>query len=153
MEYMSLRHREFETTLRVLQAYPEDQINLKPAEKSRTALELATVLAAEERVIGLLIETGATNPQRSNVRIPSTMAEAVSTWQEAVTKNQAVLSTLSHEDLSRIVDFYGMRISLIDALWIEMLDHIHHRGQFSVYLRLAGARVPPIYGPTADAQT
>jgi uncharacterized damage-inducible protein DinB len=31
------------------------------------------------------------------------------------------------------------------------LSHlIHHRGQFSVYLRLVGARVPSIYGPTAD---
>jgi uncharacterized damage-inducible protein DinB len=43
-----------------------------------------------------------------------------------------------------------MRISLGDALWIELFDHIHHRGQFSVYLRLAGAKVPSIYGPTAD---
>ena len=27
---------------------------------------------------------------------------------------------------------------------------IHHRGQLSVYLRLAGAAVPQTYGPTAD---
>jgi uncharacterized damage-inducible protein DinB len=26
----------------------------------------------------------------------------------------------------------------------------HHRGQFSVYLRMVGAKVPSIYGPTAD---
>jgi uncharacterized damage-inducible protein DinB len=31
-----------------------------------------------------------------------------------------------------------------------LMDQIHHRGQFSVYLRLAGARVPSVYGPTAD---
>ena len=38
----------------------------------------------------------------------------------------------------------------IDVLWQQLLDQVHHRGQFSVYLRLAGAKVPSIYGPTAD---
>jgi uncharacterized damage-inducible protein DinB len=28
----------------------------------------------------------------------------------------------------------------------------HHRGQLTVYLRLAGAKVPAIYGPSADDQ-
>jgi uncharacterized damage-inducible protein DinB len=31
-----------------------------------------------------------------------------------------------------------------------VLDIVHHRGQFSVYLRMAGGKVPSIYGPTAD---
>jgi hypothetical protein len=29
-------------------------------------------------------------------------------------------------------------------------DQIHHRGQFSIYLRMVDAKVPSIYGPTAD---
>jgi uncharacterized damage-inducible protein DinB len=151
MDYQSLRKHEFETSLRVLEAFPEDRINMKPAEKSRTAGELATVFAAEERVIGILIETGATNPQ-SKFQFPSAMAEIISAWQAAVSNNDALLASLAPADFEKIVDFYGMRIPLRDALWIELLDHIHHRGQFSVYLRLAGAKVPPIYGPTADAQ-
>jgi uncharacterized damage-inducible protein DinB len=32
-----------------------------------------------------------------------------------------------------------------------MLNHwYHHRGQLTVYLRLTGAPVPPIYGDSAD---
>lgn len=32
-----------------------------------------------------------------------------------------------------------------------VLNHIiHHRGQLSVYLRMVGAKVPSIYGPSAD---
>ncbi len=30
------------------------------------------------------------------------------------------------------------------------MDMGHHRGQFSVYLRMAGGKVPSIYGSTAD---
>jgi len=35
-----------------------------------------------------------------------------------------------------------------------ILSHlIHHRGQFSVYLRLLDVPVPGSYGPSADEQT
>ena len=30
------------------------------------------------------------------------------------------------------------------------LDDVHHRGQLSVYLRMAGGKVPSIYGPSHD---
>ena len=34
----------------------------------------------------------------------------------------------------------------------SMSHSIHHRGQFSVYLRLLNIPVPGSYGPTADEQ-
>ena len=39
-----------------------------------------------------------------------------------------------------------------DFLRFLLHDHIHHRGQLSVYVRMAGGRVPSIYGPSADEQ-
>jgi uncharacterized damage-inducible protein DinB len=38
----------------------------------------------------------------------------------------------------------------IEFLWFLLLDHVHHRGQFSIYLQIVGAKVPSIYGPSAD---
>jgi uncharacterized damage-inducible protein DinB len=38
----------------------------------------------------------------------------------------------------------------IDFLWFLLCDQIHHRGQLSVYLRMAGGKVPSIYGPSGD---
>jgi len=35
-------------------------------------------------------------------------------------------------------------------MWFMLLDSIHHRGQLSVYVRMAGGKVPSIYGPSAD---
>ena len=41
----------------------------------------------------------------------------------------------------------------VAALRSFVMNHlIHHRGQFSVYLRLKNVPVPAIYGPTADEQ-
>jgi uncharacterized damage-inducible protein DinB len=35
----------------------------------------------------------------------------------------------------------------------DTMNHLaHHRGQLTVYLRLAGSTVPAIYGPSADDQ-
>jgi len=31
-----------------------------------------------------------------------------------------------------------------------LFDHVHHRGQLSVYMRMLDAKVPSIYGPSAD---
>ncbi len=40
------------------------------------------------------------------------------------------------------------RIELVRSL---MFNHwYHHRGQLTVYLRLLGVALPPLYGPTAD---
>ena len=36
----------------------------------------------------------------------------------------------------------------------DTINHwAHHRGQMTVYLRLMGAKVPAIYGPSADDQS
>jgi uncharacterized damage-inducible protein DinB len=37
-----------------------------------------------------------------------------------------------------------------DMLFGFLFDAIHHRGQLSSYLRPMGAKVPSIYGPSAD---
>ncbi|HEU5309939.1 MAG TPA: DinB family protein [Candidatus Eisenbacteria bacterium] len=36
------------------------------------------------------------------------------------------------------------------VLWDTLMHLSHHRGQLTVYLRLNGATVPSVYGPTAD---
>ena len=42
----------------------------------------------------------------------------------------------------------------VAVLRVLVLNHlIHHRGQLSVYLRLRGAPVPSIYGPTAETDS
>lgn len=40
--------------------------------------------------------------------------------------------------------------SRLEIAWFMLYDQIHHRGQLSVYLRMSGAKVPSIYGPSLD---
>ena len=40
-------------------------------------------------------------------------------------------------------------VAIDDSLFSHLA---HHRGQLTVYLRLNGAKVPALYGPSADEQ-
>ncbi len=150
MDYMNERRREYQTTLRVLQAYPEDQRHLKPAEKSRSAAELVRTFVIEERILTSLVNSGVADPSIWTIEMPNSMTQGIELWRETATTNDGLLAKLPAENWGRVVNFYGLQIPLLQACWFELFDHIHHRGQFSVYLRLAGAKVPSIYGPTAD---
>ncbi len=47
--------------------------------------------------------------------------------------------------------FFEMpRIAVLRGMVMNHL--IHHRGQYSVYLRLKDVPLPSVYGPTADEQ-
>jgi uncharacterized damage-inducible protein DinB len=150
MDVLSLRRREFATTLNVLRAYPDDKCEMRPAAKSKTAAELACTLAVEERIVGGLLAGVAASPELWKFERPTRLPEIIALWQKSVAENDAIIEKLSAEELQTAVNFYGRTMSLGDAIFVELLDHIHHRGQFSVYLRLADAKVPSIYGPTAD---
>jgi uncharacterized damage-inducible protein DinB len=145
----SLREFEFATTLRVLRAYPEDKLEMRPAEKSRSARELIVTLIAEEYVC------------RAALRGENIYADIPRSWPDSLEEMLAIFNQIHGEVqgmitqadaalMDRVVDFYGLQLSVLRILWIELHDQIHHRGQFSVYLRLVGAKVPSIYGPTAD---
>jgi uncharacterized damage-inducible protein DinB len=51
----------------------------------------------------------------------------------------------------------GGNVVMEDPRYVMMQDTInhwtHHRGQMTVYLRLMGAKVPALYGPSADDQS
>jgi uncharacterized damage-inducible protein DinB len=78
------------------------------------------------------------------------MAEAVSYTEEQSNALLKKLEETTEEQYDQMVDNWGTQARLIDAIMDWFKDYIHHRGQFSIYIRLAGAKLPQIYGPTAD---
>jgi uncharacterized damage-inducible protein DinB len=148
-QILNFRAFEFGTTIKVLGAYPEEKLDLKPAEKSRTARELVQTFIREEYVCrgAMRGDLGLADHLQN---MPNSVQEMIGSLKQIHDEVQEMIVQASEEELNRIIDFYGYKIRAIDALMAELHDQIHHRGQFSVYLRLAGAKVPSIYGPTAD---
>lgn len=148
-QIMNFRSFEFATTVKVLKAYPEEKLDMKPAEKSRTARELVMTLIREQYVCRGAMR-GDLRLADSPASLPRGLDEMLAVLNQIHNEVQEMIAQAGDDVLNKIIDFYGHQIRAIDALWAELLDQIHHRGQFSVYLRLVGARVPSIYGPTAD---
>jgi len=148
-QILNVREFEFTTTMRVLRAYPEDKLEMRPAEKSRSARELIRTFVAEEYVCGAAMR-GEPIGAHAGQSFPDNLNDLLDTFDRVHKEVQNMIAQAADETMDRVTDFYGHQLSVIEVLWAELHDQIHHRGQFSVYLRLAGARVPSIYGPTAD---
>jgi uncharacterized damage-inducible protein DinB len=147
--FISVHNRECQTTVNLLKSYPADQLELRPALKSRTARELAFVLANQERFFQQAAD-GKMDLSLFANQPPQTLDEIIAVLGKNHKAVDEALAKASDEDLNQLINFGGHDMRRLDALWANQFDLVHHRGQFSVYIRLAGAKVPSIYGPTAD---
>jgi uncharacterized damage-inducible protein DinB len=153
-QFVQTLQREHGTTRRVVEAFPADQAELKPHPRSNSARQLAWTFAVEERLILLALKNkldlGSGFP-----KAPESWGEAVSAFLQTHAEVMEVLQAASDEDLAGTVKFFTGPgaigdIPKMDFLWFMLSDQIHHRGQLSVYVRMAGGKVPSIYGPSAD---
>lgn len=153
--FLTAWEREAATTLKVLRAYPSGKEDLKPAANCRSAKDLAWTFVFEG--VG-----GSQAVQGEMKSPPPNMPPMPTTWQGMITEVEKALKVMS--DKVRKVDDAQLNTTVkfmtgpkqqsdlrrLDVLWFLLNDQIHHRGQFSVYLRIAGGKVPSIYGPSAD---
>ena len=146
--------REFATTLKCLKAYPADKAGFKPHPRSKTALELAWDFVTEQQVAIAGALAGQIDFSKTP-KPPATMQEVIAAYEKGHQETAGKVKAASDESLNKKIKFpVGPKqmgdLRVMDVCWGVMQDQIHHRGQFSVYLRMAGGKVPSIYGPSAD---
>ena len=150
---------EHATTMRLLREYPPDKVSLRPSEKSKSARELAWIFVLE-RGLGTRVwhdEFANGLPSGTPPAPPEKWDDLLATLEKVHDDFRRLIESTSDEALQELVHFLtGPKkmgeVTRINFAWFLLFDQIHHRGQFSVYSRMAGARVPSIYGPTADEQ-
>jgi uncharacterized damage-inducible protein DinB len=141
--------REFATTLKVIRAFPGDRLDFKPHEVSRSASDLLTIFLTEFRLIEQIVGG---KMVMSDLEIHSYPTLLEFSDQFELISSQAIskINSLSDDGLQETIQGFGRTQTKLDLIWLMILDQIHHRGQFSVYIRMAGGKVPQIYGPSAD---
>lgn len=151
--FVETYRRECATTKKVLRAYPADQAGLKPHERSNSAHQLAFTFVVEGQIAlkalrgEPLMGSGFPKPPESWDALLSAFDRATQEFEREVMKASPTLDgTVKFPTGPGQMGDY----TLEDFLWFMLHDQIHHRGQLSVYLRMAGGKVPSIYGPTAD---
>jgi hypothetical protein len=155
-QFLDAYEREHQTTMKVLRAFPPDKSELRPHHKCKNARELAWVFA-QERGLGTaaMHDKVAEGMSAGLPAAPEDWGQVLAAVEKAHGDYGNLIRGLSDEEFlapvkfmagpAKFADFPRMQIA-----WMLLCDEIHHRGQFSIYLRMADGRVPSIYGPTAD---
>lgn len=149
--------REHTTTLKLLRALPPDQTELRPHARAKSARELANVFVLEQMLItkALTGELAGIFRGGGPPPAPADFNAIVSQFEREFESTLDLVKKATDSKLSSTVQFptgpgqmgdWG----ILSFLWFVLHDQIHHRGQFSVYVRMANGKVPSIYGPSAD---
>jgi uncharacterized damage-inducible protein DinB len=151
--YLEGAEREYQTTLRVIEAYPKDGLDLKPAESSMPAQKLIWMLALGKMITSAVVEgrVAMSTPPPA----PDTLSGLVEGFKKAHKDQIEMVRKLDDAAYEALIEVQAgpkefMKMRRADALWFFAMDGIHHRGQLSVYLRKSGGKVPSIYGPSGD---
>jgi uncharacterized damage-inducible protein DinB len=143
---------EMGITLKVLEAVPADKGDFRPDPVGKSAFELAWHIAGAESLFLQAIVAGEfnfNNPRPDSVKTPKDVAEWYKVQSE---KNLQQLTTLTGDQLVKVIDFRGMfQNPAVTYMTFSLFHIIHHRGQLSMYLRPMGAKVPAIYGESYDS--
>lgn len=134
-------------TLGIWSAFPDDTMDFRPATLSRTVLEQFDHQIQSEggwMVKMLGIDIGDFQPKEKTKR------GCIEKYRADAAKRLETLRRKPESWWRETTAFFDVQRS---RAWIftRRLNHsTHHRGQLVVYLRILGARVPSVYGPTAD---
>jgi uncharacterized damage-inducible protein DinB len=148
--YLESIQHEFPVTRKVIAAIPEDQTNFKLGEKGRTAAEIAWHIVLTEAWFAESLAAGSFGPE-SGAPVPASVAEIVEWYDRNVPALTEKVKALGGEEFARPLDFFGVyNMPAVAYLSFWTVHSIHHRGYLAAYLRAMNARVPSIYGGSAD---
>jgi uncharacterized damage-inducible protein DinB len=152
--------REAVLNRRALENVPEGRPDWKPHEKSMPLGYLSSLVAMMPSWIAMAIAQDSLdlNPPGGKVYrapAPANAAELLRSLDENVAKGRQALGGTNDDHLMT-----PWKLLVGGSVVMETPRHVviedtfthmaHHRGQLTVYLRLLGAVVPAIYGPSAD---
>ncbi len=153
-------NREAERSRKALEQVPDGKYEWKPHERSMMFGYLIAMVATIPSWVAMQVtrpdlDVAPTDGSSMKMEPMKTSAELLAGLDKTVAMARAALEGTTDEHLKTNwqlkrggqVVMEGPRFEMIQ----DTLNHwVHHRGQATVYLRLMGAKVPAIYGPSAD---
>ncbi|HET9634443.1 MAG TPA: DinB family protein [Gemmatimonadaceae bacterium] len=152
--WLERRRAENPVFLRVMQAVPADRADYRPHERSPSAQQIMWTMTNELRSCLMVVRENRgewrTDPLPPFDEMQNMFEHSLNELTEAVGK-------MDDDGWNSTAKFYvnGKQVNEMPVgqfLWYILFDAIHHRGQLSTYLRPMGAKVPAIYGPSADSR-
>ena len=152
--------REVERSRRAVEQAPEGKYDWKPHEKSMSFGYLANMVATIPLWIAMQItrdelDVAPADGSKMEQKRMDTSEELLKALDKAAADARSAFEKTTEEHL-----LTSWRLLARGQVVMESPRHVmiqdtinhwaHHRGQMTVYLRLMGAKVPALYGPSAD---
>jgi len=155
--------RETKRSRRALEEVPDNQRSWKPHDRSMEFGYLADMVATIPTWVTMILtkdelDVAPKDGAREARPKSTTRADYLAALEKAATEARAALAGTSEAHLQTRWKLLAGGAVVADTTRLEMLSDTinhwaHHRGQMTVYLRLMGAKVPALYGPSADDTT
>jgi len=155
--------REVERSRKAIEQVPDGKFDWKPHEKSMLFGYLADMVATMPTWITMEInldelDVAPASGQGTKKRQKETRADLLKALDEAAAEARAALQNTTDEHLLTNWKLLARGNKVWEGTRQEVIQDTlshwsHHRGQMTVYLRLMGAKVPAIFGPSADDQS
>ena len=158
--FLSELEREVERSRRAVEQVPDGKYDWKPHEKSMLFGYLADMVATMPMWIAMIItqdELDVAPAEGSQMKQGKneTSQALLKALDKAASDARAALENTDDDFLNTSWRLLARgKVVAEDKRHVVIQDTFnhwaHHRGQMTVYLRLMGAKVPALYGPSAD---
>lgn len=151
--FLNSYDREFQLTLKFLDAYPEGNLDFRPHQGLQSAQEVAWNFVEEERVlIGGALEGDVVFKRNA---APDTLEEIKNAYEGTHGQLAERIKESSDDIFNEMIAFgsgseNAKEMRRGDVLWLALMDTAHHRGQFFVYIHMAGGKIPPLLYESGD---
>ena len=152
-DLLKIFRKEFATTLKVMRAFPENKLDFTPHERSSKARTIMATFIFEMYLVELNIFGKKIDNSMFQNYSPESLQTILSDFQKETESVIANLQSLADNEMKKEVEFAGSKFTADEFMLMMLFDQIHHGGQLSTYIRMAGGKVPSIYGPSADDKT
>ena len=160
-EYLSAEvDREVERSRKALTQIPDGKYDWKPHDRSMILGYLSMMVATIPTWIVMQIkqdelDIAPADGSKIEQKRMETSADLVAALDKSAADARAAFAETTDEHLLTNWKLKARGETVMEAQRYEMIQDtinhwVHHRGQMTVYLRLMGAKVPAIYGPSAD---
>jgi uncharacterized damage-inducible protein DinB len=153
-------NREVERSRKALEQVPDDKYDWKPHDRSMIFGYLIAMVATIPSWVAMQVtrpelDIAPVDGPKVQMEPMKTSAALLAALDKTAAEARAALEGTTDDHLRTNWQLKARGQVVLEGRRFEMIQDtinhwVHHRGQATVYLRLMGAKVPAIYGPSAD---
>jgi uncharacterized damage-inducible protein DinB len=142
--------RESGISLKVERALVDGSLARKAEDEGRTLGQIAWHMAVMIGLTGSSLGLEVQAPPRGTEPPPAAKAIADAYEKAASSLAEQAGSRLTDSQLGTEIAYFGRTLPMTMVLQSLVRHQVHHRGQMTVLMRMAGIAVPGVYGPSRE---